>query len=78
MRAVVQRVSEASVSVGGEVVGAIGTGLVVLLGVARDADWLSVDAIGEGEEYRTRFANDHGSVLAVKDTVVHGSVVTGA
>ena len=33
VRAVVQRVSEASCRVGGEVVGAIGPGLVVLLGV---------------------------------------------
>ena len=36
MRAVVQRVSRASVEVGGEVVGAIGRGWLVLLGVARD------------------------------------------
>jgi len=37
MRAVVQRVSRASVTVGGEVVGAIGEpGLVVLLGVTHD------------------------------------------
>ena len=34
MRAVVQRVSSASVTVGGEIVGRIGEGLVVLLGVA--------------------------------------------
>ncbi len=36
MRALVQRVSEASVTVGAEVVGSIGPGLVVLLGVSRD------------------------------------------
>jgi D-tyrosyl-tRNA(Tyr) deacylase len=36
MRAVVQRVSEADVTVGGEVVGAIGPGLCVLVGVTHD------------------------------------------
>jgi D-tyrosyl-tRNA(Tyr) deacylase len=36
MRAVVQRVSSASVTVAGEVVGEIGPGLCVLLGVAAD------------------------------------------
>jgi D-tyrosyl-tRNA(Tyr) deacylase len=46
MRAVVQRVSRASVTVGGEVTGAIGRGLFVLLGVAaddtpEDAAWLA-------------------------------------
>jgi D-tyrosyl-tRNA(Tyr) deacylase len=35
LKALVQRVSKASVSVGGEVVGKIGYGLVVLVGVAR-------------------------------------------
>lgn len=38
MRAVVQRVACASVRVGDRVVGAIGSGLAVLLGVARDDD----------------------------------------
>ena len=36
MRAVVQRVTRASVTIDGEIVGEIGNGLVVLLGVARD------------------------------------------
>lgn len=38
MRAVVQRVSEASVSVGQETVGRVGRGLVVLLGIGRGDD----------------------------------------
>ncbi|MDO5435367.1 MAG: D-aminoacyl-tRNA deacylase [Clostridia bacterium] len=39
MRCVVQRVTEASVSTGGETVGAIGNGLMVLIGVsAEDTD----------------------------------------
>ena len=46
MRAVVQRVSEASVSVGGQVAGAVGLGLCVLVGVGRedseeDARWMA-------------------------------------
>ena len=46
MRALIQRVSEASVSVGGETVGSIGRGLVVLVGVTHgdtkeEADWLA-------------------------------------
>ena len=40
MRAVVQRVTEASVTVAGEVVGAVGRGLMVLLGVE----------VGDGEK----------------------------
>lgn len=51
MRACVQRVSEAHVSVGGEVVGQIGRGLLVLLGVATeddeaDARWLADKVAG--------------------------------
>ena len=38
MRAVVQRVSEAEVRVGGEVVGRIGAGLLALVGVTHDDD----------------------------------------
>ena len=36
MRAVVQRVTRASVTVDGQIIGEIGIGLVVLLGIARD------------------------------------------
>ncbi len=36
MRAVIQRVTRASVTVNGEIIGEIGNGLVVLLGIARD------------------------------------------
>lgn len=51
MRAVVQRVSEAGVTVGGDVVGRIGRGLLVLVGVeqgdaAADADWLAAKIAG--------------------------------
>ena len=46
MRAVVQRVSRGSVSVDGKVVGAIGRGVIVLVGVTHDdtedqAEWLA-------------------------------------
>jgi D-tyrosyl-tRNA(Tyr) deacylase len=46
LRALVQRVTRASVSVEGRIVSAIGPGLLVLLGVSRDdgekdADWLT-------------------------------------
>jgi D-tyrosyl-tRNA(Tyr) deacylase len=43
MRAVVQRVTRAKVTVAGETVGEIGNGLVVLLGVARDDERVDVD-----------------------------------
>jgi D-tyrosyl-tRNA(Tyr) deacylase len=51
MRAVVQRVSQASVSVDGKVVGEIGPGVVVLLGVTHgdtreQADWLAEKVAG--------------------------------
>ncbi len=46
MRALIQRVRNAEVNVGGEVVGAIGPGMLILLGVGRgdgeaEADWLA-------------------------------------
>ena len=45
MRALVQRVSRASVAVAGEIIGAIGPGALVLLGVARGDGEPDADAI---------------------------------
>ncbi len=45
MRGLVQRVSEASVSVDGEVVGRIGPGLCVLVGVGLNDDQQSADRL---------------------------------
>lgn len=50
MRAVCQRVSEARVRVEGEIVGEIGTGLCILLGVARD------DGAGEVDRLAAKIA----------------------
>jgi D-tyrosyl-tRNA(Tyr) deacylase len=62
MRAVVQRVKEASVRVDGEIVGRIGRGLLVLLGVAvgdGDADAL---AMAEKVANLRIFADDEGQM----------------
>ena len=45
MRALVQRVSRASVTVDGEKVGAIGPGLLVLLGITHDDDGARADKL---------------------------------
>jgi D-aminoacyl-tRNA deacylase len=60
VRAVVQRVSEATVSVDGDVVAACGRGLVVLLGVAAgDADADAARLAGKVARLRI-FENDEG------------------
>jgi D-aminoacyl-tRNA deacylase len=68
MRAVIQRVSEASVTIDRQVRGAIGPGLLVFLAVedtdtAEDIEWLS------GKIIRLRVFNDEGGVmnLSVKE-----------
>jgi D-tyrosyl-tRNA(Tyr) deacylase len=62
MRAVIQRVSRASVTVAGRVTGAIQSGLLVLLAVedadtAEDLEWLS------GKIVRLRIFNDDAGVM---------------
>jgi D-tyrosyl-tRNA(Tyr) deacylase len=60
VRAVVQRVAEARVRVGEEVVGEIGPGLCVLLGIARGDEAVAADRLA-GRVARLRiFENDEG------------------
>jgi D-tyrosyl-tRNA(Tyr) deacylase len=89
MRAVVQRVTRASVTVEGEVVGEIGNGLVVLLGVARDdtredADYLAAkiaalrifdDAAGR---MNVSVKDIDGGVLIVSQFTLYGDVRRGS
>ncbi|PYX50834.1 MAG: D-tyrosyl-tRNA(Tyr) deacylase [Acidobacteria bacterium] len=88
MRAVVQRVSRAQVSVGEEVVGNIGPGLLVLLGVAKSdtlaqAEYLAAKITGlrifedENRKMNLSLAETNGAVLAVSQFTLHGDVRKG-
>ena len=61
MRAVVTRVSEASVTVDGEVVGAIGAGLLALVGVGRDDDADRARALARKVHELRVFPTDEGA-----------------
>lgn len=74
MRAVVQRVTRAKVTVDDKVVGEIGKGLVVLLGVARDDTKLDAAYLAEKISALRIFDDDEGKMnLAVKE--VNGGVL---
>ena len=60
MRAVVQRVAEASVRVDGEVVGAVERGLLVLLGVAVDDDEAAAARLARRVARLRVFENEEG------------------
>jgi D-tyrosyl-tRNA(Tyr) deacylase len=88
MRAVVQRVSRAQVTVNGEVAGKIGMGLLVLLGVGRDdaeadATYLAEKIAGlrvfeDAEGKMNHSVQDAGgSVLAVSQFTLYGDVRRG-
>lgn len=62
MRAVVQRVSEASVTVDGEVVGAIGPGLCALVGVTHDDDVESARRLA-AKLWHLRILDDDAGVM---------------
>jgi D-tyrosyl-tRNA(Tyr) deacylase len=88
MRAVIQRVLHAQVSVGEEIVGKIGPGLLVLLGVAKadtqaDADYLASKVLGlrifdDGNgKMNLSLADTLGSVLVVSQFTLYGDVRNG-
>lgn len=62
MRAVVQRAARASVRVGGEVIGEIGPGLVVLLGVGEGDDSRTSRALAEKVRTLRIFPDDSGAM----------------
>ena len=74
MRAVIQRVSEATVSIQGQVRARIGRGLLVLLGILEsdsqaDIDWLS------GKIVRLRVFNDSDGVMNLPLEAVQGDIL---
>ena len=88
MRAVVQRVSRARVSVSGEITGEIGLGLLVLVGVGAgdarpDADYLAEKTIGlrifedAGGKMNLSVAEVGGALLVVSQFTLYGDVRRG-
>jgi D-tyrosyl-tRNA(Tyr) deacylase len=88
LRAVLQRVLEASVSVDGEIVGRIGPGLLVLLGVGkgdgeREVSWMA-DKIAnlrifedEGQKMNRSVIDGSRSILVVSQFTLYGDARKG-
>lgn len=88
MRAVIQRVTHAQVSVEGEIIGKIPHGLLVLLGVAKpdtiaDADYLAAKIVGlrifddANGKMNLSVADVNGSVLVVSQFTLYGNLGRG-
>ncbi len=88
MRAVIQRVSRAQVSVAGQTVGSIGQGFLVLLGVARsdtaaDAEYLAEKTAGlrvfsdPAQKMNRSLADVGGAVLVVSQFTLCGDCRKG-
>jgi D-tyrosyl-tRNA(Tyr) deacylase len=88
MRAVVQRVTRAKVTVANEVVGEIGRGLVVLLGVARDDSPVDVEYLvnkivflrifdDEDGKMNRSLKDINGGLLVVSQFTLFGDVRRG-
>lgn len=74
MRAVIQRVTQASVKVDGKITGEIQSGLLVLIGIEEqdneeDIEWLSNKIVN------LRIFNDNGGVMNVSLTEMGGSIL---
>ncbi|KKB72614.1 MULTISPECIES: D-aminoacyl-tRNA deacylase [Bacillus] len=88
MKLVVQRVTDASVTVGGEIVGKIGLGLLVLVGVTHDdtredAEYLAEKLVNlrifedEAEKMNLSLLDVGGSVLSVSQFTLYGDTKKG-
>jgi len=88
MRAVVQRVTRASVTIETEIVGQIGIGLVILLGVSHDdtkedADYLAhkISSLRIFDDYEGRMNKSvrevNGGLLVVSQFTLYGDVRRG-
>ena len=88
MRAVIQRVSTASVTIGGEMKSAIGAGFMVLLGIEvadtkEEADWLckkitALRVFGDEEGLMNKDIKDvDGEMLVVSQFTLHASYKKG-
>lgn len=88
MRAVIQRVTRASVTVNGEMISEIGNGLVVLLGIARDdvkvdaaylVDKIAALRIFDDEEGKMNLSlrDVSGGMLVVSQFTLYGDVRRG-
>src|SRR5712692_5186266 len=88
MRAVIQRVSRAQVTVDGNVAGSIGPGFVVLLGVAKsdtaaDAEYLAEKTAGlrvfqdSAEKMNCSLADVGGAALVVSQFTLYGDCRKG-
>ena len=88
MRAVIQRVSSASVQVDGETVGAIHEGLLVLLGIrkgdtVRDADYLVEKTLGlrvfpdENRKMNRNVRETGGNLLVISQFTLYGDCRRG-
>jgi len=74
MKAVLQRVSKASVTVDGEIISSIGNGLLILLGITqedsfKDIEWLTKKILN------MRIFNDHNNIMNTSVMDSNGDII---